>query len=134
MSAALKTAATSPFAPAIALATALTSAIGAWQAYQESQQVARASYETLKVASETNAAQLEALRKSQVDLRVYVEELSGRLERRQVSTEKAITRKVNKPSAPSLPPLPVEPAPKAPPPLETRAPTALPPFEALDHH
>ena len=132
MSAALKTAATSPLAPVIALATAISSAIGAWQAYQDSQQVARASYETLKVASETQAAQLEALRKNQLELRTWVEELSSIAQRRQAVTEKAITRKVTKASAPSLPSAPVEPAPKAPPPPATPALASLPPFDALD--
>jgi hypothetical protein len=131
MSAALKTAATSPFAPMIALVTAVTSGIGAFQAYQESQQVARASYETLKVASETNAAQLEALRKNQLELRAWVEELASIAQRRQAVTEKAITRKVTKASAPSLPSAPVEPTPKAPPPPATTAPASLPPFDAL---
>jgi hypothetical protein len=131
MSAALKTAAASPLAPVIALVTAVSSAIGAWQAYQESQQVARASYETLKVASETQAAQLEALRKGQLDLRTWVEELSSLAQRRQLSTEKAITRKVTRASAPALPAPPVEPAPKAPPPPATAAPPSLPPFEKL---
>jgi hypothetical protein len=132
VSAALKTAVTGPLAPVIALLTAVTSAIGAWQAYQDSQQVARKSYETLKVASETQAAQLEALRKNQLELRTWVEELSSIAQRRQASTEKAITRKVTKASAPSLPAPPVEPAPKAPPPPATTAPASLPPFELLD--
>ena len=131
MSAALKTAATSPITPVVALVAALTTGLKTWQAYEESRDVARVSYETLKVASETQAAQLEALRKGQLDLRTWVEELSLLAQRRQAVTEKAITRKVTRPSAPSLPSPLVEPAPKAPPPPATPAPASLPPFDAL---
>ncbi len=131
MRASLTAAASSPVTPVVALVTALTGAIGAWQAYQDSSATARASYQALKVASETNTAAIEAIRKGQLDLRVWVEELAAAAARRQATTERAITRKVTKPTAPALPPTPPEPAPKAPPAPPAPAPTSLPPFDGL---
>lgn len=122
-------AAAAPGAPVVlAIITALGAAFTTWS---QTQDTARLSYETLRAASERNGVQIEACRQSQLELTTWVEELSGRLERRQVVTEKAVARKVTRAAAPPVP-LPVlEPAPPAPPPPAPIAPSALPSFDGL---
>jgi hypothetical protein len=115
----------------VALVTALSGLVAAFTTYQESQQTARVAYETLRVASERNAVGLEACRQSQLEQTSWIQDLSGRLERRQVTTEKAIKTKVTKPTAPPAPPIAVEPAPPAPPAPAPLEPSALPPFDGL---
>ena len=128
----LKLAAASPLTPVIALVTALTGMIGAgWQAYEGTQTTARVSYEALKKASEANTQAIEAIRQSQLETRTWVEELSAAAARRQASTEKAITRKVTKPTAAPVVAAPPEVVPKAPPAPSVPAPTRLLPFDAL---
>ncbi len=116
----------------LALVTAIGGLITSYERFEESQATSRASYETLKVAVERNATALAEQARSQAELRLWVQDLSERLERRQATTEKAIARKVTKPSAPPPivlpPPEPVPPAPPTPPPP---APAALPSFDGL---
>lgn len=129
---ALKTAASGPTTTVVALVTALSGLAAAITTWSESQATARVAYETLRLASERQAIQIEACRQSQLEQTSWIEELSGRLERRQVNTEKAITRKVTRATAPPAAALvPLEPAPKAPPPPIALEPAALPPFEGL---
>ena len=117
----------------VALVTALGGLLTAWQTYQESQQTARTSYETLREASKTNTAQIEACRQGQLELRTWVEELASRFEQRQVTTEKAVARKVTSSRAAPLPTPPVlAPAPKAPPVPVVPEPPALPTFDKLE--
>lgn len=114
-----------------AIATALGGLLTAVQSHQDGQATSKASYETLKVAVERNTELMATHASAQVELRGWVQELSERLERRQVNTEKALARKVTKPSSsrPVLPPVePVPPAPAAPP---APPPSALPTFETL---
>ncbi len=127
----LKRAASGPSASAIAFFTALSGLIAAYQSYQESSATARLSYETLKKASDTNTARIDACQQGQTEMRAWVEELSNRLERRQATTERAITRKVTKAAAPPSAAPAVEPAPKAPPAPSAPAPASLPSFERL---
>jgi uncharacterized protein HemX len=127
----LKTAASGPAATLVAFVTAISGLIAAFTTWQQSQDTARAAYETLRVATERNAVQIEACRRSQLEQTTWIEELSGRLERRQASAEKAITRKVTKPTAAPAPAPVVEPAPKAPPPPAPVEPAALPSFDVL---
>jgi len=131
VAASLRTAASGPTGTVVAMITALGGLLTAWQTYQESQQTARASYETLREASQKNTAQIDALLRGQIDLRNWVEELSSRLEQRQVTTEKAVARKVTRSSAPPLPP-PVGPAPKAPPVPVVPEPAELPSFDEIE--
>jgi hypothetical protein len=131
---ALKTAASGPAATMVAIVTALSGLVAAVTTWQQGQDTARVAYETLRVASERNAVQIEACRQSQLEQTSWIEELSGRLERRQVSTEKAIKTKVTRPAAAPVPAPVLEPAPKAPPPPVAVAPSALPSFEALAQH
>lgn len=118
----------------LALATALGGLVTTYQSYQESQATSRASYETLKLAVERNTESVAAQARAQTELRHWVQDLSERLERRQVNTEKALARKVTKPAtAHPIAPPPTEPAPPAPPPpAPTPAPAALPSFDRLD--
>ncbi len=116
----------------LGIVTALGALFASFEHFQQSQGTSRAAYEVLKVAAERNAEALATQARAQADLRLWVQELSERLERRQVNTEKALARKVTKPSAP--PPVSLslsEPAPPAPrtPPAPT--PAALPSFEGL---
>ena len=128
----LKTAAAGPYAPIIAVITALTGMIGAgWQAYEGTQTTARISYEALKAASEANTQAIEAIRQSQLETRTWVEELSAAAARRQATTEKAVARKVTKASAPPIAAAPPEAVPKAPPAPPPPVPTRLLPFDAL---
>lgn len=116
----------------LALVTALGGLITSYARFEESQATSRASYDTLKVAVERNATALAEQARSQAELRLWVQDLSERLERRQATTEKAIARKVTKPSAPAPVTLPPpEPVPPAPPPPPAPAAPALPPFDAL---
>jgi hypothetical protein len=128
---ALKTAASGPAATVVALVTALSGLTAAITTWSDSQATARVAYETLRLASERNAVQIEACRQSQLQQTSWIEELSGRLERRQVTTEKAIKAKVTRPAAAPVPAPVVEPAPPAPAPPIALEPSALPPFEAL---
>lgn len=127
----LKTAASGPAATLVALVTALSGLVAAFTTWSQSQETARTAYETLRVATERNAVQIEACRRSQLEQTTWIEELSGRLERRQASAEKAITRKVTKATAAPVPAAVVEPAPKAPPPPAPVEPAALPSFDGL---
>jgi hypothetical protein len=128
---ALKTAASGPAATVVALITAFSGFIAAVTTWQQSQDTARTAYETLRDASERNAVQIEACRQSQLEQTSWIEELSGRLERRQVTTEKAIKTKVTRPAAVPVPAPIVEPAPPPPAPPVALAPATLPPFERL---
>jgi hypothetical protein len=124
----LKTAAAGPYAPIIAVITALTGMLATgWQLYQGTQTTARVSYESLRSASEANTQAIEAVRLSQIEQAAWIQKLSDRLEVRQVASEKAI----RKPKAAPLAPPKVEPAPPAPPPPEAPVPTRLLPFDAL---
>lgn len=127
----LKSAVGGPSGTIIAIITALSGLVAVIQTYQESQQTARVSYDTLKAASEKNAAQIEICRKGQLDLQTWMEELTERFERRQVTTEKAITRKVTRAAAAPIAPLPIEPTLK--PPVVPAVPelTPLPTFDKL---
>lgn len=128
----VKTAATGPVGTLVALVTAVGGLLTAWQTYQESQQTARASYETLATASQQNTIAIEACRQSQLELRSWVVELSSRSEQRTGSIEKQVARKVTKATAPAAAPaIPVGPAPTAPPVPTPAAPPALPAFDKL---
>jgi hypothetical protein len=117
----------------LAIATALGGLFTTYQSYQTSEATSRASYETLKVAVERNTEALAAQANAQAELRLWVQDLSERLERRQVNTEKALARKVTKRSAPAAPIVvpPSEPVPPAPPPPPAPSPAALPSFDGL---
>jgi hypothetical protein len=128
---ALRTAASGPAATVVALVTALSGLTAAITAWSDSQATARLAYETLRLASERQAIQIEACRQSQLQQTSWIEELSGRLERRQVTTEKAIKTKVTRPAAAPVPPIAVEPAPPAPVPPIALELAALPPFDGL---
>jgi hypothetical protein len=128
---ALKAAAAGPAATVVALVTALSGLVAAVTTWSDSQATARIAYETLRIASERQAVQIEACRQSQLEQTSWIEGLSGRLERRAVTTEKAIKTKVTRPAATLAPPMAVEPAPKAPPPPVALEPSALPSFEGL---
>jgi len=93
--------------------------VSALQTYQASSETARVSYNTLKEASEKNAAQIEVCNKRQVELQTWVQELSERLERRQ----KEITKKVK--------PTVIEPVPKPPVAITVPESAPLPAFDAL---
>jgi hypothetical protein len=127
----LKTAVSGGPAIGFAILAALTGLVTAIQSCNSTFDIVRVAYETLKTASEKNAVQIEACRKGQADLQAWVGELSERLERRQVTTEKAITRKVTKPQATPIVPLILEPAPKPPEVPASTQPVPLPPFDAL---
>jgi hypothetical protein len=107
---------------------AITTALATWST---SQDTARLSYEALRAASERHGIQIEACRQSLLQQTSWIEELSGRLERRQVTTEKAIKAKVTRPAAAPVPAPVVEPAPPAPAPPAPLEPSALPPFDGL---
>lgn len=125
---ALKAAAASRAGPWAGVAiTIIGAAIAQWQASQASEDTARVSYEALRVASEQNAAGIEACRKGQVEQAAWIQQLSDRLELRQVASEKAI----RKPKAAPLAPPKVEPAPPPPPPPPAPVPTRLLPFDSL---
>jgi hypothetical protein len=128
---ALKSVASGPVATGIAFVTALSGLVAGLATLAETQATARLSYETLRAASERNAVQIEACRQSQLEQTSWIEELSGRLERRQATTEKVIKTKVTRPAATPVPALAVEPAPKAPPLPAPVAPSALPTFDGL---
>jgi hypothetical protein len=117
----------------LAILTALSGIVATFASYQESQANTKASYETLKVAVERNTETLATQARAQAETRLWVQDLSERLERRQANTEKAIARKVSKPSAkPPVVVTPVELAPPAPPPNPPAPkPAELPSFEAL---
>ncbi len=114
----------------VAMVTAVAGLLTTWLTAQQGEAVSRAAYEALKTRTEELGAQNAALREDQLLLRGWVEDLSERLERRQTLTETAIAKKVTKPAQkPTLPS--VEPVPKAPPPPPAPAPSPLPAFEAL---
>lgn len=112
----------------LALATALGGLLTTYQTHQASEATSKASYEALKTAVERNTEAIAAQARAQSELRLWVQELSERLERRQANTEKVLTRKVSKaPTAlPSVGPVP--PAPPSPP---APSPSPLPSFEGL---
>jgi len=128
---ALKHAASNPAAVIVAIVTAVSAITTALKTSSDNEATARLAYETLRAASERHAVQIEACRQSQLEQTSWIEELSGRLERRQATTEKAITRKVTKATAPPAAAPVVEPAPKAPPPPAPLEPSALPSFDGL---
>lgn len=114
----------------LAIATAVAGIVTTIHNSQLGEDRDRAGYETLKLAVERNTEGLADNARSDAELRVWVQELSERLERRQAITEKVIARKVTRPSAPPPPP-PVDPVPPPPPPPAPPAPATLPPFDAL---
>lgn len=128
---ALKLAASSPAAVMVAVVTALGAITTAITTWQQNQDTARLSYETLRAASERHGVQIEACRQSLLEQTAWIGELSGRLERRQVTTEKAIKAKVTRPAAAPVPTPVVEPTPPAPAPPEPLEAAALPPFDGL---
>lgn len=100
--------------------------------YQNTREIAHASYETLRVAVEKNASEIAACRQDQINSQVWMEDVSRRLERKQEVSEQAIAQKVTKPKAPRPPPPVLEPAPK--PPVAVILPeraAPLPTFESL---
>lgn len=118
----LKTAASGPVGTLAGTVLAImVGLLSALQTYQASADTARASYNTLKEATEKNAAQIEVCRKGQIELQVWVQELSDRLERRQ----KEMSKKV-KPA--------VEPIPKPPVAVVVPESTPLPAFDTLSVH
>ncbi len=128
----LKTVAASPATTVVAIITAIGGLLGVFQTYQESRDTARVSYTTLAQAVEKNAAEIAACRQDQRNSQAWMEDMAVRLERKQETTDKAVTRKVTRAAAPP-PPAPVlEPPPKPPVAvvLPERAP--LPTFEALE--
>lgn len=127
----LKTAVGGPAGTSVAIITALSGLLAVVQTYQESRDTARVSYETLARAAEKNAADIALCRQEQLKVQAWMEGMALRFERKQETTEKALTRKVTRAAAPPAPPPVVEPAPKPPEPvvLPERAP--LPTFESL---
>jgi hypothetical protein len=128
----LKAKVAGPGGTATAIIVAVSGLIGVVQTYQESRDTARVSYTTLAQAVEKNAADIAACRQDQRNTQVWMEDYAVRLERKQETTDKAVTRKVTRAAAPP-PPAPVlEPPPKPPVAvvLPERAP--LPAFEALE--
>jgi hypothetical protein len=127
---ALKHALNPAVSTAIVLALgAATTAITSWSSNQAKDRVA---YETLRVASERNAAANESCRQGLLEVRTWVEQLAVIGEQRSVATEKAVARKVTRAAAPPLPPAtPVAPLPKAPPAPAPLEPAALPSFDGL---
>jgi hypothetical protein len=108
---------------------AITTAFTQWSANQARDRVA---YETLREASEKNAAANESCRQGLLEVRTWVEQLAVLSEQRSVATEKAVARKVTRATASPLPPpAPVAPLPKAPPAPAPLEPAALPPFDGL---
>lgn len=130
---ALKHAATNPAAgwvsAAVMLATAVTTAL---KTSSDAEAQTRMAYEALRAASERHGVQIEACRQSQLEQTAWIEDLSGRLERRQASTEKVIKTKVTRAAAAPVPAPVVEPAPKAPQAPAPLEPTELPPFDGLE--
>lgn len=118
----------------LAIATALGGLVTQYASYRDSEAVSRASYETLKAAVERNTEALAVQANAQAELRLWVQDLSERLERRQVNTENALARKVTRRSAPAAPIVvpPSEPVPPAPPPPPAPSPATLPPFDRLE--
>lgn len=128
----------------IALATAIGGAFTAYQGYQESQALNRASYEATKRAVEEHTEALLVQSRTQTELRAWAEAAIERIERRQAAVDKVLARKPKPPPAagsasrPSTPPTPTvsavvtEPTPKPPPPPPEPTATALPPFDALE--
>jgi hypothetical protein len=128
---ALKSAASNPAAVIVAILTALSAITTALKTSSDNEATARVSYETLRAAVERNAAQNETCRQSTLELTSWVKELSDRLERRQVTTEKVIKTKVTRAAAAPVPAPVVEPAPPAPALPAPSAPSALPTFDGL---
>lgn len=127
---ALKGAAT-PAATIVAVLGAISAIATALTGTANNAATDRVAYETLRAKSDTHDGQIAACIKSQAEQAAYIEELAGRIERRQATAEKAITRKVTRATAPPPPALVLEPAPKAPPLPAPIEPSALPPFDAL---
>lgn len=128
----LKTAVAGPTGTVVAIITALGGLIGVMQTYQESRDTARVSYDTLRLAVEKNAAEVAACRQDQRNSQAWMEDIAVRFERKQDTTDKALTRKVTRAAAPPVPAPVLEPPPKPPVAvvLPERAP--LPTFEALE--
>lgn len=123
----------------IAITTAVTAAITAFQSYQEAQATSRATYEALKAVSEQHTRSLGQLHDSQLELRGWVQDLTARTERQQAQVAEAVrigrrrsvtgTRAAM--SIPAVVPVPTDPPPPAP--TLAPAPTqgTLPEFETL---
>jgi len=128
----LKATVAGPSGTILAIITALGGLIGVVQTYQESRDTARVSYETLARAVEKNASEIAACRQDQLNSQAWMEDMAVRFERKQETTEKALTRKVTRAAAPPVPAPVLEPPPKPPVAvvLPERAP--LPTFEALE--
>jgi hypothetical protein len=127
----LKHIASNPAAAVLAILTGISAITTALKTSADNAATDRLAYETLRAESARHGVQIEACRQSLLQQTTWIEELSERLERRQVSTEKAITRKVTKATAQPVPPPVVEPAPKAPPAPAPLEPSALPSFDGL---
>lgn len=120
----------------LALATAVGGIITTYQSYQDSQAVSRASYEQLKMAIERNTEADRARGQGQAELRLWVQELAERVDRRQTTTEKAlVAKRVIKPPQLQAPPVVVIPPPEPQSPLQpmpqSQPPAELPPFDSL---
>lgn len=92
----------------IAIVTALTAGIQAYQNYQESQAVSRATYEALKTAIERHDVQINSVLRGQQEMRSWMSDLAERLDKR--SAERSAIPKVT-PQAPvdvAAPPLPAD--------------------------
>jgi len=130
---ALKHAAGNPAAVVVAILTAISAITTALKTSSDNEATARLAYETLRAASERNAAANESCRQGLLEVRAWVEELSSRFEQRSVATEKAVARKVTRAAAPPLPPpMTATPVPKAPPAPAPLEPSALPSFDGLE--
>ncbi len=115
----------------IAMATALGGMLTAWQHYTESQATSRAGYDALKQASEQQATQIAALAQGQLELRSWVQELAGRLEKQQERVAKAVAKRQSSSAPAPIPPPPPPPAPPAPALQPAPTPAPLPAFDQL---
>ena len=124
---ALKAAAAGPYGPMIAMVMALLAAFQAYQTNQSSQSTARTSYETLRVAVEKNAAEIAICRQEIINSQGWTEDLAARIERKQVTVDKAVAKVRPKTIVPPF----TEEIPKPPEAAKLPEPTVLPKFEAL---
>jgi gas vesicle protein len=123
----------------IAITTAVTAAITAFQSYQEAQATSRATYEALKAVSEQHTQSIAQLHDGQLELRGWVQDLTVRTERQQAQVAEAVRigrRRSGAGAQPAVPvtviaPMPTDPPPPAP--TLAPAPTQdkLPEFETL---
>ncbi len=131
---ALKSAVGGPQGTIVAILTAVSGIVAVVQTYQESRDTARVSYDTLRQAVEKNAIEIAACRQDQANLQAWTEGMAVRFERKQETTDKALTRKVTRAAAPPIPPPVLEPPPKPPVPVAVPVPerAPLPAFESLE--